>query len=141
MFIFCLGINDDSDYTGYLEDRIEMVSTDIQKILDYLSLDKMSYTTITRYSIIIKIDGEADFYDEFTVKKDMHEHLLLYPPKELQEQEVEFADIKCKVTQWCRDISIRLEKERISREEARRVAEELEERALYEKLKEKYEGQ
>ena len=73
MFIFVLGRN---NYyrDSYMEDIIELVSTDIQNVLDYLSIDRMSYTTMTDYSILVRLDGEKDFYEELCVHKSILLH-------------------------------------------------------------------
>lgn len=134
MFIYLFGKNEYNN--GYIEDVVEVVTTDIQKILDRLSLDKMSYSTMTDYSIIIKIDGE-DYYEELCVSKTMHERLIEYPPTKLLENESEYADMLNKVTKWCESISTQIE-ERKRNEESERLKKERAERAMYEKLKAKY---
>ena len=140
MFIFVLGRNNYySD--SYMEDIVELISTDIQNVLDYLSIDRMSYTTITDYSILIRLDGEKDFYEELCVNKSMHEHLIEYPSSRLLEYESEYDDMKNKVVKWCENILNGLEEEKKKKEESERLKKEHAERALYEKLKRKYEGE
>ena len=67
MFIYVLGA-----YNTMREEELgecfEIVTTDIQKILDYLSLDRMSYERMTDYSIIIKIDGDIHYSQIFVSK-------------------------------------------------------------------------
>ncbi|GFI31396.1 hypothetical protein IMSAGC013_02791 [Lachnospiraceae bacterium] len=140
MFIFVLGRN---NYyrDSYMEDIIELVSTDIQNVLDYLSIDRMSYTTMTDYSILVRLDGEKDFYEELCVNKSMYEHLIEYPSSRLLEYESEYDDMKNKVVKWCENIFNRLEEEKKKKEESERLKKEYAERALYEKLKRKYEGE
>lgn len=140
MFIFVLGRNNYySD--SCMEDIIELVSTDIQNVLDYLSIDRMSYTTMTDYSILVRLDGEKDFYEELCVNKSMYEHLIEYPSSMLLEYESEYDDMKNKVVKWCENIFNRLEEEKKKKEESERLKKEYAERALYEKLKRKYEGE
>lgn len=136
MFIFILG--EESVCESYLEDCFDVVSTDIQKILDYLSLDKMSYIKMTDYSIIIKIDGEQDYYEELPVYSTMYQKFIDYPPTKLLEYKSEYDDMVEKVTNWCKDISNKLEEERKRNEETKRLKKEHAERALYEKLKKQY---
>lgn len=135
MFIYLFGKNEYDN--GYIEDAVEIATTDIQKILDRLSLDKMSYSTMTDYSIVIKIDGE-DYYEELCVSKTMHERLIEYPPTKLLEYESEYDDMLNKVTKWCESISAQIEEERKRNEESERLKKEHAERAMYEKLKAKY---
>lgn len=140
MFIYILGkstcYND-----GYMEDIVELVSADIQNILDYLSLDRISYLTMMDYSILIKLDGEKDFCEELFVNKSMCEKLTDHPSSKLLEYELEYNDMKNKIIKWCKNTSERLEEERKKEEESKRLKTEYAERALYEKLKRKYEKQ
>lgn len=135
MFIYLFGKN--CYGSEYMEDSVDIATTDIQKILDRLSLDKMSYLTMTDYSILIKIDGE-EYYEELWVSKSMHSKLIEYPPAKLLEYESEYDDMLKKVTKWCESISIQIEEERKRNEEAERLKKEHAERAMYEKLKRKY---
>ena len=138
MFIFILGRNCCYD-NDYIEDVVELVSTDIQSILDYLSLDRMSYSSMTERTIIIKLDGEGGFYEELCINKSMYEHLIKYPSPRLLEYESEYDDMKNKVVKWCKNISKYLDEEKKKKEESQRLKREQDERALYEKLKKKYE--
>lgn len=137
MFIYILG-NCDYKCGDYMEDIVELSSTDIQKILDYLSLDRMSYTTITDYSILVKIDGEKNYYEELRVNESMYKRLIEYPSTKLLEYESEYEDMKNKVAKWCEDFSHKLEEERKHNAEVERLKKERSERAMYEKLRAKY---
>lgn len=136
MLIFVLG--ESTVYESDLEDCFDIVSTDIQKIFDYLSLDKMSYMKMTDYSIIIKIDGEDNYYEELPVYKTMFDIFETYPPTKLLEYESEYDDMMKKIHKWCEEITIKIEEERKRNEESERLKKEHAERALYEKLKRKY---
>lgn len=136
MLIFVLG--ESSIYENDLEDCFDIVSTDIQKILDYLSLDRMSYMKMTDYSIIIKIDGEDNYYEYLPVCKTMFDKFVNYPPTRLLEYKSEYDDMMKKIAKWCEEITIKIEKEKKRNEEAERLKKEHAERAMYEKLKRKY---
>lgn len=135
MFIYLFGKNDYDN--GYIEDAVEIATTDIQKILDHLSLSRMSYLTMTDYSIIVKIDGE-EYSEELCVSKSMHEKLIKYPSTRLLQYKSEYDDMKNKIMKWCEDISVQIEEERKQKEESERLKREHAERAMYEKLKAKY---
>lgn len=137
MFIYILGKGGYNDSYYDLEDVVEIATTDIQNILNRLSLDKMKYTSMTDYTILIKIDGE-DYYEDLCVSKTMHKRLIEYPSAKLLEYEEEYDDMKNKIVKWCENISVQLEEEKKSKEEADRLKKEQKERALYEELKRKY---
>lgn len=135
MFIYLFGKNDYDN--GYIEDAVEIATTDIQKILDHLSLSRMSYLTMTDYSIIVKIDGE-EYSEELCVSKSMYEKLIKYPPTRLLQYKSEYEEMKNKIIKWCEDISVQIEEKRKQKEEAERLKKEHAERAMFEKLKAKY---
>lgn len=126
-----LGENDE------LDEIIEIASTDIQDILDYLNLDYMKYYHMTDMTILIKPNAIHNHF-VLRVNKDMIDSLEKYPSPILLDNEDEYEDIKKKVSEWCFKINQTIEiQKRLEKEEQQRKTEERE-RQMYEKLRAKY---
>lgn len=128
------------DYMDVPCEAIKVASTDIQDILDYLSLDNIPYLSMTDYEIIIRQNKMTEYYDNFDVTKDMYNGLVKYPPRLLL-QSGEFEEVKNKIKVWCENITIRLEEERKRKDQEELKNEEEKERREYERLKAKFENE
>ena len=120
-----------------LDDVVTSASTDIKDILDYLSLENMTYFQMLDNTILIKENGSRDYF-LLRVSKNMIDNLEKYPSKILLNNEIEYTEMKRKVSVWCSKISKEMEEqERLEKEMLQKITEERE-RKMYEKLKKKY---
>ena len=120
-----------------LDDVVTSASTDIKDILDYLSLENMTYFQMLDNTILIREDGSRDYF-LLRVSKNMIDNLEKYPSKILLNNEIEYTEMKRKVSVWCSKISKEMEEqERLEKEMLQKITEERE-RKMYEKLKKKY---
>lgn len=126
-----LGENDE------LDEIIEIASTDIQDILDYLNLDYMKYYRMADMTILIKPNAIHNHF-VLRVNKDMIDFLEKYPSPMLLDNEAEYEDIKKKVSEWCSKINKEIEIQKKLEQEELKAREEAKERRIYEKLKAKY---
>lgn len=137
MFIYILTKNEYYDYCE-ADDVIYIASIDIQKILDYLSLDRMSYEKMTECEILIKPDGSED-YETISVDKEINKNLIRYTPKLLLKNKDVLQELIKKTSIWSKNLIEELEEQKRKQEEDKARKQEIRERALYEKLKAKYE--
>ena len=122
-----------------LDEVINIASTDIQDILNYLNLEDMQYHEMTDKMIVIKPNNIEDDYT-LSVRKDMIDSLEKYASYFIRENHDEYEDAKQKVSVWCNMINKELEVQRLREEEDKKRREEARERAMYEKLKAKFES-
>ena len=81
MFIYILA--HDCEYKEDLEDMVCVVSTDFQKVLDYLTVDRVTY--LNDYEIFICKDGNIDESGSIYLNTDINNYLRKYPPAILWE--------------------------------------------------------
>lgn len=137
LFIYILTKNGCYDYCD-AEDVICLASTNIRKILDYLSLDKMPYEEMMEYEILIKPDGSED-YETISVDKEIDKNLIRYAPTLLLKNKDVLQELVITTSVWRKNLIEELEEQRRKQEEDKVRKQEIRERALYEKLKAKYE--
>lgn len=136
MFIYILA--KDCDWQEDIDDMVYLATTDIQKILDYLTIERAKY--LGDYVILIKPDGSED-YELFYVNTDLSDSLRKYPPKMLLDNKELLGELIFKTKVWCDNIKFQLEEEKRRKEEEKNRKQEEKDRALYEKLKAKFENQ
>lgn len=130
----------DDGYYNDTSDKITAVSTSLEKILSYLSFDKMSsFTRMTDCEILIYEDGRENYIHEMAVSTTMDKSLIHYPSDLLRESK-EYENIVSIVGAWCKDISNQLQEIKKAEEVKRKNEKEQRELELYERLKKKYEN-
>lgn len=137
MFIYILA--HDCEYKEDLEDMICVVSTDFQKVLDYLTVDRVTY--LNDYEIFICKDGNIDESGSIYLNTDINNYLRKYPPAILWENKDVLNELISMTDIWCKSIKAQLEEKKRKQEEEKRKKQEDKDRALYEKLKAKFENQ
>ena len=134
--IYILGEQYLSEMNG-VDEAVEMASTDIQDILDYLTIENFGYYGMTDKMIVFMQSGDTDNYT-LNVSKNMINSLTSYAAYFVKDNHEEYEDVKRKVSAWCEKINKELEERRRQEEEAKRKETEAIERAMWEKLRIKY---
>lgn len=122
-----------------LSEVVDMATTDIQNIFNYLSLDNLDLRVIMDKEIVIMPNGRCDRF-ELSVNLDMLSRFDICAPTFIKECD-EYKEMRTKISNWCDKISKELEEKRLREEEEKRRIKEEKDRATYEKLKAKYENQ
>ena len=123
---------------GGLSEVIDMATTDIQNIFNYLSLDKLELHIIMDKEIVIMPNGRCDRF-ELSVNLDMLSRFDICAPTFIKECD-EYNEMRTKISNWCDKISKELEERRIREEEEKRRLKEAKDRAAYERLRAKFEN-
>lgn len=134
MFIYILA--KDCNCAEYIEDTILIATTNIQKILDYLTVDKMRYAN---YELLICEDGEQEENHSLYVNTNMSYNLEKYTPAILWTNKNILNELISKIKKWEDEIKKEREEQRRKEEEEKSRKQEEKDRALYEKLKAKFE--
>lgn len=137
MFIYILA--HDCEYKEDLEDMVCVVSTDFQKVLDYLTVDRVTY--LSDYEIFICKDGNIDESGSIYLNTDINNYLRKYPPAILWENKEVLNELISMTDVWCKNIKVQLEEKKCKQEEEKKKKQEDKDRALYEKLKARFENQ
>ena len=135
MFIYILA--KDCEYADCIEDTVLITTTNIQKILDYLTVNKMRYTS---YELLICKDGEIEENHSLCVNTNMSYSLEEYTPAILWENKNVLNELISKIKKWEDEIKKEREEQRRKEEEEKSMKQEEKDRALYEKLKAKFES-
>ena len=136
MFIYILA--HDCEYKEDLEDMVCVVSTDFQKILDYLTVDRARY--LGDYELFVCKDGDIDESGSIYLNTDVSNYLRKYPPTVLAKDKETLDDLVSKTQIWCDNIKFQLEEKRRMEQEEKNKKQEEKDRILYEKLKAKFES-
>lgn len=136
MFIYILA--QDCEYKENLEDMVCVVSTDFQKILNYLTIDRVTY--LNDYEILICKDGDIDESDSIYLNTDINNYLRKYTPTILLEDKEILNELISMTDVWCTNIKLQLEEKKRKEKEEKDRKQEEKDRALYEKLKAKFES-
>lgn len=121
-----------------LEDVIDIVSTNIVDILEYLYKNvKTDY--LAHYTIIIKPENSTSF-EIITPYINAYDGFKKYTPLlfTTEENKTEFEYLKNQLFHWCNAIKKKKEKEQEEFQKLSKARIEKEERELYERLKAKY---
>ena len=137
MFIYILA--HDCEYKEDLEDMICVVSTDFQHVLDYLTVDRVTY--LSDYEIFICKDGNIDESGSIYLNTDINNYLRKYPPAVLWESKETLNELISMTDIWCENIKVQLEEKKRKQAEEKNRKQEEKDRALYEKLKARFENQ
>lgn len=129
----------DCEYKEDLEDMVCVVSTDFQHVLDYLTVDRVTY--LSDYEIFICKDGNIDESGSIFLNTDINNYLRKYPPAILWENKETLNELISMTDAWCEKIKLQLEEKKRRQAEERNRKQEEKDRALYEKLKAKFENQ
>ena len=137
MLIYILAY--DCEYKEDLEDMICVVSTDFQHVLDYLTVDRVTY--LSNYEIFICKDGNIDESGSIYLNTDINNYLRKYPPAVLLESKKTLNELISMTDIWCENIEVQLEEKKRKQAEEKNRKQEQKDRALYEKLKARFENQ
>lgn len=122
-----------------LEDIVDIVSTNIEDILEWL-YQKVKVEYLSEYTILIK--PENNEYDYETIIPDMYVYNSFATYKPIlfnkEENQAEYKHVKNELFHWCNAIKTKREKEQEERIKIEEENKEKRERELYEKLKAKY---
>ena len=121
-----------------LSEVVDMATTDIQNIFNYLSLDNLDLRVIMDKEIVIMPNGRKDKY-ELAISLDMLSRFDVCAPAFINECD-EYEEMRTKISSWCDKINKELQERRLREEEEKRRIKEEKDRAIYEKLKAKYES-
>ena len=127
----------DSSYKEYIEDMICIATTDFQKILDYLTFDRLYRNN---YELFFCKDGDIEDGYSIYAKTNMGNQLREYPPAILWENKKVLNELVEKIDIWSANIESQLEEKRRKEKEEKDKEQEEKDRALYEKLKAKFES-
>lgn len=136
MFIYILA--HDCEYKEDLEDMVCVVSTDFQNVLDYLTVDRAMY--LGDYEIFVCKDGNMDESGSIYLNMNISNYLRKYPPTVLYENKETLNELISMTDIWCKNIKTQLEEKKRRQEEEKKKQQEEKDRALYEKLKAKFES-
>ena len=139
MFLYVL-VDCNIEADGYFPfENVIMASTNLEKILDKLSLDNLSYSKITQHSILVCVDGK-EIVSCFDASIKTFTNLSNYPRRELIRYEEDYSTMINQIEKWSEklnnDYSQFMALEKLNKEKEK----EKQERELYEKLKAKYES-
>ena len=123
---------------GGLSEVVDMATTDIQNIFNYLSLDNLDLRVIMDKEIVIMPNGHTDRF-ELSISLDMLSRFDICAPSFIRESD-EYDVMREKISSWCDKINKELKEIKMREEEEKRRIKEEKERVQYERLKAKYES-